>query len=98
MIHRPSVSGSYLSFRFLKEQDMSASSTTQPKTRNQEFIALLRCKNGISIAELAAAMNWKPHTTRAALTRLRQGGCTIEKLDPASGERASRYRIAKARS
>lgn len=76
---------------------MSTSSTTESKTKTDDLIALLQCKFGVTIAELAAAMNWKPHTTRAALTRLRQSGWTIEKLDPANGERASRYRIAKAK-
>ena len=76
---------------------MPASSTPQSKTRTDDLIALLRCKSGVTITELAAAMTWKPHTTRAVLTRLRQAGWSIDKLDPANGERASRYRIAKAK-
>lgn len=32
-------------------------------------------KRGATLAELTEATGWQPHTTRAALTRLRQRGC-----------------------
>lgn len=77
---------------------MSATKTTPAKTKSDQLIGLLRSKNGITIDALSKALNWKPHTTRAALTRLRQAGNIVEKLEPATGERASRYRVVAAKS
>lgn len=57
---------------------------------------LLTQEHGHTIASLSALLEWLPHTTRAALTRLRQSGVRIEKLAPAEGERAARYRISEA--
>ena len=68
------------------------------KTKTDELVALLRCKSGIKVAELSEALEWKPHTTRAALTKLRQAGWHVEKIAPKGGERASRFRIGAAKS
>lgn len=54
---------------------------------------LLRRPEGAALAELATATGWLPHTTRAALTRLRQKGLNIA-LDRSNG--GSRYRIVEA--
>ena len=56
------------------------------------IIGLLQRKQGASLAELVAATGWLPHTTRAALTRLRQGGHDLQKEKRDTGETA--YRIA----
>ena len=77
---------------------MSAMQTKPTKTKSDQLIVLLQRENGITIDALSKALNWKPHTTRAALTRLRQAGRTVEKLEPATGERASRYRVGAAKS
>jgi DNA-binding transcriptional regulator PaaX len=53
----------------------------------------LKASTGREIAALSRELGWKPHTTRAALTRLRQAGYAIEKLPPLNGG-GSRYRIA----
>ena len=37
-------------------------------------------KSGASLAVMIEATGWLPHTTRAALTRLRQKGYAIEQL------------------
>ena len=50
---------------------------------------------GASLAELVVATGWLPHTTRAALTRLRQGGHDLQKEKRDTGETA--YRIEPAR-
>jgi uncharacterized protein DUF3489 len=49
---------------------------------------------GATLAELVLLTGWRPHTTRAALTRLRQRGHALERLD-LDGRRA--YRLGTAR-
>jgi hypothetical protein len=56
-------------------------------------LALLRRKNGATLAELVAATDWQPHTTRAALTGLRKRGHVIEKSQRGG---ATIYRISAA--
>ena len=54
-------------------------------------MALLERGEGATLAELIAATDWLPHTTRAALTGLRKKGHTIERSK--RGEETC-YRIA----
>ena len=61
-------------------------------TKQAVIIALLQRQEGATLADLGAATGWLPHTTRAALTRLRQSGHRLEKT---KGETGSVYRIAK---
>ena len=61
-------------------------------TKQAVIIGLLQRQEGATLADLAAATGWLPHTTRAALTRLRQSGHRLEKT---KGETGSVYRIAK---
>ena len=60
-------------------------------TKQAIVIGLLQRQEGASLADLVAATGWLPHTTRAALTRLRQAGHV---LDRTKGETGSVYRIA----
>jgi Protein of unknown function (DUF3489) len=55
-------------------------------------VGLLRREGGATIDQLAAAMDWLPHTTRAALTGLRKRGFGIDRRDE-KGERAGAYVI-----
>ena len=64
-------------------------------TKQALVLGLLQRKHGASLAELVAATSWLPHTTRAALTRLRQGGHDLQKEKRDTGETA--YRIEPAR-
>ena len=64
-------------------------------TKQALVLGLLQRKEGASLAELVAATGWLPHTTRAALTRLRQSGHDLQKEKRDTGETA--YRIAPAR-
>ena len=64
-------------------------------TKQARVVDMLQRDGGASVAELAAAMGWLPHTTRAALTRLRQSGHELQKEKRETGETA--YRIAPAR-
>ena len=60
-------------------------------TKQSLIISLLQRAEGAALAELVAATGWLPHTTRAALTRLRQAGHV---LDKSKGETGAVYRIA----
>jgi DNA-binding IclR family transcriptional regulator len=54
----------------------------------------VEAEGGATLAELAGLTAWRPHTTRAALTRLRQRGYALERLD-LNGRMA--YRLGAAR-
>ena len=71
------------------------SATPARTTKNATLITLLSTDNGADIAALSTALGWLPHTTRAALTRLRHAGYGLEAIAPPEGG-ARRYRIAAA--
>ena len=54
--------------------------------------ARLSRDRGATIDELTAATGWLPHTTRAALTRLRKRGFGLERFKGETGG-ASIYRL-----
>lgn len=65
-----------------------------PITKRTLFLALLARETGASLSEIVAATGWLPHTSRAALSRLRSAdqplaktkrpdGCTAYRLVPA---------------
>jgi Protein of unknown function (DUF3489) len=62
-------------------------------TKADRLVRLLKAGAGRDIATLSRELGWQPHTTRAALTRLRRAGYAIEKL-PRQNDGGSRYRIA----
>jgi hypothetical protein len=62
-------------------------------TKGDRLVRLLKASAGREIATLSRELGWQPHTTRAALTRLRRAGYAIEKLPPQNNG-GSRYRIA----
>ena len=57
-------------------------------------LATLATDAGATLAELVALTGWQPHTTRAALTRLRQRGHALERHER-DGRKA--YRLGAAR-
>jgi Mn-dependent DtxR family transcriptional regulator len=66
------------------------------KTRKKDqLIALLQAEAGATVPDIAAALGWQPHTTRAALTGLKKAGHTIDKLPPLQGSRSSRYKLVE---
>ena len=68
----------------------------KPLTKRERLIKLLSNEKGVTVNELSEALDWLPHTVRAALTRVRAGDRKLEKLPPGDGERCTRYRLEKA--
>ncbi len=62
-------------------------------TKGDRLIQLLKARSGRDIAALSGKLGWQPHSTRAALSRLRKAGYAIEKLPPQKNG-GSRYRIS----
>ena len=56
-------------------------------------VGLLQRDHGATVAEIVAATGWLPHTTRAALARLRKRGYAVT-IDRSDKERGSTYRIS----
>lgn len=78
----------------------STHATPKPKTKvskTDHLKNLLAKPEGITIEALSTKLGWQTHTTRAALTRLKQAGIEVEKLEPTEGSRQSRYRIVGAK-
>jgi hypothetical protein len=63
----------------------------KPGTKRALITDLLRRSEGASLDELVAATGWLPHTTRAALTGLRQKGFVLAKSQRIDGK--ATYRI-----
>lgn len=64
------------------------------QTKKALIISMLSRSQGASLDELIGATGWLPHTTRAALTGLRQKGFGVERTS--SEGRSSIYRITGA--
>ena len=58
-------------------------------TKRSQLIGLLEREGGATITDLATALGWLPHTTRAALTGLRKKGLAIVKVKAGDGTRYS---------
>ncbi|WP_138512806.1 DUF3489 domain-containing protein [Maricaulis alexandrii] len=78
------------------EPEPSEAKPDGPTTKKARLIALLTAEKGVTVPDLAAALEWLPHTTRAALTGLKKAGYTIDKLPPPEGSRSSRYKLVEA--
>lgn len=78
---------------------MSNDNVTKPElkepnkgTRAAQLLAMLKRKQGSTLAEIVKATAWKPHTARAALTGIRKRGFKIASEKPEGKERT--YRIS----
>jgi len=71
----------------------SAPSAPREGTKLARVIGLLIRSHGVTLAELIAATDWLPHTTRAALTGLRKRGYAVT-LDRSDKTRGAAYLIA----
>ena len=63
-------------------------------TKGDRLVRLLKARSGRDIATLSRTLGWQPHTTRAALSRLRKAGYAIERLAPHKTGKP-RYRISR---
>jgi hypothetical protein len=73
-----------------------ASREPRAGSKQAQIIALMQRKSGASLAAMVEATGWLPHTTRAALTGLRQKGYAIERDKTPHGKTV--YRLpARAR-
>ena len=61
-----------------------------PPSKTGTLRNLLSRRNGATLAQLQKQLGWQPHTIRAAISRLRSSGNTLE-LDRSG--KATRYRI-----
>ncbi len=64
-------------------------------TKGGRLVQLLKSGSGRDVTALSAKLGWQPHSTRAALSRLRKAGYSLEKLPPLKHGR-TRYRISSA--
>lgn len=65
--------------------------TRQPGAKQAAILDLLGRGEGATVDELVAATGWLPHTTRAALSRLRSAGTALDKSRREDGRTS--YRI-----
>ena len=65
------------------------------RTKSGELCKLLSRRSGATVAQLQKKLDWQPHTIRAAISRLRKSGVTID-LDRSG--KASRYRIVSKKA
>lgn len=65
----------------------------RPKmTKNARLISLLSKDRGADVGSLSKRLGWLPHTTRAALSRLRKSGYVITSAK-LGNSKLTRYRI-----
>ncbi len=77
--------------RKAKGTETPQASAKRPKGKLNAVLSSIEANGGATLDDLTTATGWLPHTTRAAITRLRQRGFAIE----LAGEKgARRYRIA----
>lgn len=60
-------------------EEVAAAIVSKAPTKSARVLTLLQREVGATLQELVEATGWKAHTTRAALTGLRQKGHAIER-------------------
>ena len=68
------------------------------ESKKDRLIGMLSRDAGTTIAEISAALDWQPHTTRAAITGLRKSGHEVETARSADGGSSLIYMIALSTS
>jgi biotin operon repressor len=71
------------------------SRTSSPTLKQDQLIALLKRKSPPTIEALGKRLDWQPHTVRAAISRLRTAGYSVETVK-ATTTTAMRYRLEHA--
>jgi hypothetical protein len=62
-------------------QEKANATTPKEPNKTERVLSLLRRSEGAMLHDLVEASGWLPHTTRAALTRLRKKGYKIERTE-----------------
>lgn len=71
-----------------------SASSKQPKpTKKAQLSGLLARRKGATIAQIEAALDWQPHTIRAAISGLRKAGAEVS-LE--RGGKVPAYRLVPA--
>ena len=65
---------------------------TQKITKTMLLRQLLEQDGGATLAEICTATGWQAHSARAALTGLRKGGATVDRVPSPDGQ-PTRWRI-----
>lgn len=76
-----------------KVKEKVSAPSAAPKGKLAALLEAISKDGGASLAEISAALGWQHHTTRAAITRLRQRGYDIV-LEGAHGARCYQLRAA----
>lgn len=76
--------------------DVSSPTQIRAGSKQARIIDLMSRPKGATLSELIEATDWLPHTTRAALTRLRKRGLFLERVKDEG--RGSVYRIKEDRT
>jgi len=66
--------------------------TKEPKTKRDQLITMLNAKNGAGADAICRKLGWLPHTTRAAISGLRNAGFDIQSEMP-TRNKPTLYRI-----
>jgi predicted ArsR family transcriptional regulator len=64
------------------------------KTKVEILRRLLSRQNGATVVQVQNQLGWQPHTVRAAISRLRSSGLSVE-LDQSG--KAARYRVVSGK-
>ncbi|TDR95658.1 DUF3489 domain-containing protein [Enterovirga rhinocerotis] len=72
------------------------SAGARPSTKSALITAMLARDEGASLEELMEATGWLPHTTRAALSRLRSSGQVLARSKREDGRTAYRIGASEA--
>ncbi|WP_218037530.1 DUF3489 domain-containing protein [Reyranella soli] len=77
-----------------KKHKTATASAGGPETKLSQLESLLRRKEGATIAQIAAALDWQPHSVRGAMSGSlkKKQGLTISNQMTEDGRRV--YRIA----
>ena len=76
-----------------KPKPRTKRSTKERETKVQQLEAMLRHPGGATVAQLAAHLEWQPHSVRGAMSNLKKKrGLAISAENVQGGERT--YRIA----
>lgn len=67
----------------------------KPGTKEASLVAAITGR-GKTINQLSALFSWKPHTVRAAFTRLRSRGYSIDRI-PKSETSPAKFRVRSAK-